>query len=217
MPDYSKGKIYCIRSPHTDEVYIGSTTQSLAKRLGAHKKEYIIWKNGKRRYITSFKLIELNDVYIELVEEYPCQNKEQLNRREGEVMRHTENAVNKYIPGRTVKQFYAENPEKYEKLKQSAIEYSQKYRIENSDFVKERKKKYYDINKDKIFQYNKTYNEMNKDLIRKKRKLYREANKEKIQKSKRDYREKNLEKLREKDRLRYKKKKEQKIITDIII
>ena len=29
MPDYSKGKIYCLRSFQTDDVYIGSTAKPL--------------------------------------------------------------------------------------------------------------------------------------------------------------------------------------------
>ena len=33
MPDYQKGKIYKIISNETDDVYIGSTTQSLSLRL----------------------------------------------------------------------------------------------------------------------------------------------------------------------------------------
>jgi predicted GIY-YIG superfamily endonuclease len=38
MPDYKNGKIYKLWSPQGDEIYIGSTTQSLAKRKAEHKQ-----------------------------------------------------------------------------------------------------------------------------------------------------------------------------------
>ena len=44
-----------------------------------------------------------NDWYIELYENYPCENKEQLNKREGEIIREI-GTVNKQIAGRTYKE-----------------------------------------------------------------------------------------------------------------
>ena len=39
MPDYSKGKIYTIRNKNDPSlIYVGSTIQSLAKRLGEHRR-----------------------------------------------------------------------------------------------------------------------------------------------------------------------------------
>ena len=37
MPNYQNGKIYKLVSPHTDEIYIGSTVARLCKRFGNHK------------------------------------------------------------------------------------------------------------------------------------------------------------------------------------
>ena len=37
---YQNGKIYTIRHPETDKFYIGSSTQSLSKRLAKHKGNY---------------------------------------------------------------------------------------------------------------------------------------------------------------------------------
>ena len=36
--DYSQGKVYKIFNTETNDVYIGSTTQSLSKRFYDHKK-----------------------------------------------------------------------------------------------------------------------------------------------------------------------------------
>ena len=138
MPNYLNGKIYIIRSPNTEEVYIGSTTQSLAKRMGEHKQL------RKQRGTTSIKIFEAGNAYIELVEEYPCQNKEQLNKREGEIMRQTENCVNKCIAGRTIKE----------------------YRVDNKEVLSEKAKEWREINKDLINQNNKKYRENNIEKIK---------------------------------------------------
>jgi hypothetical protein len=40
MPDYSKGKIYTIRCRNDPSlIHVGSTNQSLGKKLGHHKKD----------------------------------------------------------------------------------------------------------------------------------------------------------------------------------
>ena len=36
---YSNGKIYCIRNTITDDIYIGSTTQPLCKRMAYHRSD----------------------------------------------------------------------------------------------------------------------------------------------------------------------------------
>ena len=36
MTDYSQGKIYILRSKNTDDVYIGSTKESLEERFHFH-------------------------------------------------------------------------------------------------------------------------------------------------------------------------------------
>jgi len=61
MPDYQNGKIYKIWSPEGDDIYIGSTTEILCRRLAAHKSNY---NTGKT--ITSRILFEkYTDVRVE--------------------------------------------------------------------------------------------------------------------------------------------------------
>lgn len=104
MPDYSKAKIYQIISPNYPLPYIGSTTQPLYKRMTCHRTS----SDGCRSRI----VIDAGDAYIELIEEFPCQNKEQLNKREGEVIRERE-CVNRKIEGRTSKEYYTDNRDKH--------------------------------------------------------------------------------------------------------
>ena len=84
MIDYQKSKIYTVRC-FSDQslIYVGSTTQTLSKRWGDHKDQ---WKSGN--HLPFHKLItDIKDWYIQLEEEFPCDNKEQLIKKEFELMR----------------------------------------------------------------------------------------------------------------------------------
>jgi hypothetical protein len=97
MPNYQNGKIYSIRSPNNEKYYIGSTTQRLSCRMTGHRKI----KNE-----TSKEIINNGGAYIELIENYPCNNKEELCKREGELIRQfKDNIVNKRIEGNTKEQY----------------------------------------------------------------------------------------------------------------
>ena len=37
--DYNNGKIYCIRNHVNDKIYVGSTCQSLSKRMAYHRDD----------------------------------------------------------------------------------------------------------------------------------------------------------------------------------
>ena len=109
---YNNSFIYTIRSPHTEKFYIGSTTQSLCRRFANHKSNYNSYVNNGvgNLIISSFKIIELGDSYIELLEEINCDSKIQLEMREGELIRiHKDLCINKNIVGRTQKQYYVVN------------------------------------------------------------------------------------------------------------
>ena len=85
MPDYQKGKIYTIRNKNDSNlIYVGSTCKKyLSDRMGNHRS------NSKKNPNSHFyKLInDWNDWYIELYENFPCNNKNELTKREGEVIR----------------------------------------------------------------------------------------------------------------------------------
>ena len=40
MPNYQSGKIYTIRCLSSPEIYVGSTIQTLAVRMGGHRRSY---------------------------------------------------------------------------------------------------------------------------------------------------------------------------------
>ncbi len=97
---YQQGKIYKIISPHTDKIYIGSTTkQYLSQRLTKHKSHFLMYeKHGKGSNMGSFVLLRLGDVEIILLETYPCNSREELVAREKHWMEQYNNLVNKSRP-----------------------------------------------------------------------------------------------------------------------
>lgn len=139
---YPIGRVYAIRSPNIDEIYIGSTFNPLYKRFGEHKGNLNHFKKGKGNYTASFKILEQGNAYIELIEQYENLTKEQLNKYEGEHIRKNA-CVNKYVAGRSTKQWQDENKNRMD-LK------SAKWRNENKEKLIENFKKYIDVNKDKI-------------------------------------------------------------------
>ena len=177
---YKRGMIYTIRNIKNDAmIYVGSSINNLSKRFNHHKTSC---KAGQS--VSLYSHIIDNDWggwYIELYEAYPCNNKKELDRREGQVIREI-GTINKCIAGRTMKEWREENVEKIKK-----------WREENADKIKEVVKKYYEDNIDKLKEYQKEYYEDNADKIKK----YREENADIIKEKKKIYREENVEKIKE--------------------
>lgn len=85
MPDYQKAKIYKLWSPSKNIVYIGSTTETLAQRLAKHTSSHKKYnKDNTKKYCTSYLVLDCEDYKIELLEDYACNNKQQLYKKEGE-------------------------------------------------------------------------------------------------------------------------------------
>jgi len=84
MERYQKGKIYRIVCNTTDKCYIGSTCENtLARRLSKHITCYRRWMDQKDNcYISSYEIFDNNNYDIILLENYPCNNKDELHVRE---------------------------------------------------------------------------------------------------------------------------------------
>jgi hypothetical protein len=96
-----------------------------------------LYKQGKRRSrYASFDILENEDYEIILLENYPCNSKEELLAREkywiGQML-----CVNKYNPiGRDKAKIKAKNKRFYEQHKQYFQERNKKYREENAEKMK---------------------------------------------------------------------------------
>jgi hypothetical protein len=100
---------------------VGSTINKyLSPRFASHLHNYNTNKNGTM----SFKIFEYGNPYIELLENYKCEDINELHKREGELIRLNKNiCVNKHNAGCTEEQ-----------LKQQQIEYR------NNPIIKEQHK-----------------------------------------------------------------------------
>ena len=105
-----KGFIYKIISNYTDRIYIGSTQKTLENRLSKHESDFNIHLSGRGRYLTSYEILILGDYEIELIEEYECETKNDLLKREGfYIKQNIDIVVNKVIPARTPSEYYRDN------------------------------------------------------------------------------------------------------------
>ncbi len=158
MPiNYKKGKIYKIYSLSNDDlIYYGSTVNKLCVRYAKHKFQY---KNKMRASNSKIIFDNCDDHKIELVEEYPCDNIEQLRRREGFYIKNNK-CLNKNVAGRTPKEWREDNKKiikkksqiYYKKNRMKKIKQCEKYYLNN----KEKYKKYY-LNNEKHKEYCKKY------------------------------------------------------------
>jgi len=139
MRDYSKGKIYRLICDTTDKQYVGSTVMSLSQRLGVHRSAFKRFMEGKTtKSLTAFNIIHENNFKMVLIEDYPCQNINELERRERHFI-ETMKCVNKNKPAPTKEEktkyqhsyneMYRKDPE-HEAI---MIEYQKKYRHENRE------------------------------------------------------------------------------------
>jgi hypothetical protein len=141
--DYRQGKIYKVISPNSDMVYIGSTALTLKVRMSTHHGGYYLWKNGIGGKNRVYELMELGDTEIILVENFPCDTREELRTREGEVMLNTSNCCNKNLPMRYVIPRPA-GMTQTEFNKHYQREYQRQYSNENKEKVALRKKNWQD-------------------------------------------------------------------------
>ena len=163
---YKNGKIYTIRCKNDNTlIYVGSTVQPLFKRWHQHKSNI---NNTNDNMLLYKKMRETNieDWYIELYEEFSCENKEQLNKREGQIIREI-GTLNKRIEGRTPKEYRDSNKELISEKKKI-------YNKNNKEIISEKKKEYREKNKDKLLAQMKEYYKANKDNLLAQMKEYRQ-------------------------------------------
>jgi len=166
MSDYQNSKIYKLYSNESpDEIYIGSTIQPLCKRKVEHK-------NRKNSCNSKILFEKYENVIIELIEYFPCNTREELNKKEGMHIRMTD-CINKRIEGRTRKEYSEDNVDIIKKK-------SKKYYQENAEHIKEQQKKYHENNPDKRKEITKKYREDNPEYCKEKNKKYYSQNKYKI-------------------------------------
>ena len=120
---YKNGKVYQVLNNVNDDIYIGSTYQALSKRLYEHKSDS---NEGKGELYKLMRDIGKEPFYIELIELYPCNNREELRAREGYYIRER-GSLNKVIAGRTQQEW------------KNTTEYDKQYHDKNKEHIHSRK------------------------------------------------------------------------------
>lgn len=179
MPkDYTQGKIYRIVSK-SGQQYVGSTTETLSQRLARHRR-YLV--DPKNQGVSSVKLLRDDpEAKIVLIENYPCQNSEELRSREQYWIEHIEGGCVNIQRAHTTPEIVREQSRKRAEEKKDEIRlYKQQHHRETYE------PEYHSV-LNKLF---KTPEELEEeDRIRKEKKRQADA----------EYRAKNLEKVRLKD------------------
>lgn len=157
---YSKGKIYKLVNDVDDEIYVGSTCLTLAKRFYEHKHSA---KYKPLRIHHHLNEIGWDTVKIILVEEFSCENKMQLLQRERYWIDALKPTLNKTLPLRTVQEWRDEH-------KEDKAEYDRHYRTNNKLQVSQRRKARYNESKEKHAEHMKHYYENNKSKLAEQRK-----------------------------------------------
>jgi hypothetical protein len=157
MSGYIAGKIYRLSVNGHPEVYVGSTTVSLARRLADHQAGFHRWLNGTGRFVSSFHLFLLGAPSIQLVEDYPTHSSAELKRREGVHIRNTAQCVNARIAGRSEAEYRRDNHESLRAYSRIYLEsnreakraYDKQRRTEKRDFVNQKQRENYAKRKQK--------------------------------------------------------------------
>jgi len=130
MPNYENSKIYKIYSLSNEElVYFGSTTQKLSQRKAEHVKD-----SKKEHYNGSSKIIINNGNWkMELIQDYPCLNRVELETLEGEYIKNNK-CINIIVAGRSKQEYRDAN-------RCRIRENQKKWRVNNPDYMKNWKAK----------------------------------------------------------------------------
>ena len=168
-------------------------------RFSKHKYDYKTHKNTPNRFISSYEILQYESAKIVLIEDYPCDNKDQLNSREQYWI--SENKAicvnrNKATSGISTKD-----------LVEWKRNYDKQYAAENAEKIKEYRKKYYEENKEKLYMKQNETKIKNAEKIKLQQAQYRKDNYEALQEYKRQYRLKNKEILNQKQKEYIQKKK----------
>ena len=135
MNRFHSAKIYRLVC-ETGKEYIGSTINTLNQRLREHK---CITNKSSSKYLINPR--------IELIKDFPCENRRELEMEETKYIKASTNCVNIALPYRLQQQYYLDNKEKkreYDKQyridnKEKKRETNKRYRLENKEIIKEKR------------------------------------------------------------------------------
>ena len=156
---YKHGKIYKITDIGYNMCYIGSTIQPLSKRFGHHKETYDTHPCASA---CIFQTYGAENCKITLIEEYPCQNREQLRAREGHYIETTD-CVNKFIAGGNKSLW---NKRYYNNNKEYILARNKIYQNTHQEEIKAQRQSYRETHREQKRQADREYRQKNGETLR---------------------------------------------------
>jgi hypothetical protein len=145
---------------------------TLARRIAYHRAR---GKTSNTKFYTSVHN-NWDDWYIELYEVFPCENKQELCRREGQIIREI-GTLNSKISGITQQESDKLSREKHKEARKEARKI---YVEEHKELISAKAKENYENHREEILEAAKQYNINNNDKVKERKKIYREGHKEEI-------------------------------------
>ena len=148
-------RIFCLDTSIKDE-YIGSTT-NIRQRKCAHKNAH---KNEKHKSYNKkvYQYIRANGGWdnwrMDLVEEIEFGTRQELNRREGEVIQSRGATLNRQVAGRTVQE---SNKGYYDSHRDAILAHQRQLYNDNKEAFDEKSRVYYNSHKESISAQKKEY------------------------------------------------------------
>jgi hypothetical protein len=156
--NFQNAKVYKITNDYNNDIYVGSTCNTLIKRFSYHKNDCKKERVQNMPLYALMKQIGFQRFRIQLIENVECEDKYMLRQREGHWIRAI-GTLNMKIEGRTEKEWRKDNVEKLKmydaKRDQSEQrkEYKKTYREDNQEYFKLKNKEWCQNNKEARSQY----------------------------------------------------------------
>lgn len=165
-------KIYAVRNRSSSDTYVGSTKQTLEKRMNGHK-----YPSKQARTCSSYQIVTCPTAYIELLEE--C-DEEVRYEREKWWIENTPNCVNQNLPVRDYptemrkwRDQQRQDPVRYEEQKQYNRERAREWRLANPGVQAEKARERRTENREEYNQAAREWKAKNRERINaRRRELY---------------------------------------------
>ena len=138
---YQKGKIYFIGNYIDNDIYIGRTTQTLKRRFQRHKDNTKNEKINQRKLYVKMCELGVEHFFIEEIEKCPCENLDELEKRERHYILERQPVLNIQIPQRTMEEWKKDNQEHLQEYERERYknnprkEYRKQYREDNKEIL----------------------------------------------------------------------------------
>lgn len=160
-------RIYKIINSIDDKIYIGSTKNTLSRRMAQHRSKSKCTENNMKLF-QHMREYGITNFYIELIEEKEVSSKAQQFILESKYQRELNPELNRLHAHNTEEQ-RKEMKKRGDKIYKERTNYNKVYYQNDKDNQRQRSKEYKENNKDKVSDYNKLYSIKNKEELKLKR------------------------------------------------